>query len=597
MSITQMIPLNSEQKIAVKHEGNVLVTACPGSGKTRVLTCRAIKGLEEIPTIKHRVIALTFTNRAADEIQVRLDQAHVDTGNLWAGTIHGFALEWILRPYAPYLERIRRGFTIADEFKSEKILTELKETYERTSYFIVNTARNREGLVLNNDAVAVSIYEDYQRCMQESKLLDYDDILFYAYRILVDVPEIAETLASIIRLICLDEIQDTQDLHYGILSKIYRATNDPPILFLVGDADQSIYESLGAITKTANEIVAEFGDSITQLGLTGNYRSTQRIIDYYQNLRTGPRIESLTEYAQERGVISFQNHSIEKDDLPETIAQLIRSTLQEGVAQHDICVLAPHWWHVRSLGRRLVQLLPDVDFDAPGLSPLHSQRDNLWFRIARLFLTTPSPNLYRTRLRWAKEVIRDLEANEGVYIPVLYSKPRAFLRLVNSISSNEEDGIEYLRYVFFQLITMLNAEIEAHPSLKETQDLFFTKAQERLNDIGDDAPTNVATFRKLFKHPSGVIISTCHGIKGEEYNTVIAFGLLKGYIPNWNVIINGDPEIAEDRASKLLYVVCSRAKKRLHLIAERGRFTRTGNQYVTAAQLTRIQCSYDPPPM
>src|SRR3990172_6930786 len=99
-----MIQLNPEQKTAVECNRNVVITACPGSGKTRVLTARVIRGMNELSSSKERVIALTFTNRAADEIQARLDQENVATDCLWAGTIHAFALEWVLRPYAPYSE-------------------------------------------------------------------------------------------------------------------------------------------------------------------------------------------------------------------------------------------------------------------------------------------------------------------------------------------------------------------------------------------------------------------------------------------------------------------------------------------------------------
>lgn len=590
-----MIRLNPAQQNAVKQEGNTVVTACPGSGKTRVLTWRVIRGIRELPSTKHRVIALTYTNRAADEIQVRLDQTEVCTDPLWAGTIHGFALEWILRPYAPYVERIRKGFSIADEYKSEQILSDLKNCFGKPSYFDIVTKRRRNGQVPNTDPVAAAIFEAYQSRLEEDKLLDYDDVLFYAYRLLVDIPEVAKTLATIMHLICVDEIQDTQDLQYGILSEIFKASDDPPTIFFVGDADQSIYESLGAVIKTTDEIADEFGlETITHLELKGNYRSTQRIIDFYQQFRPAAvHIESLTQYEQEDGLITFQDQTVETVDLPSAIAQLIRNALEAGIESSDICVLAPHWWHVRSLGRALIQLLPDVDFDAPGLSPLHCQRDNLWFRIARLFLTTPAPRFYRTRLRWAREVVRDLGEVEGVDIPDTVKKPRSFLRLINSILSDEEEGLDYLRSVFSKLMFALDADIESYQFLKEALDIFFSKAQDRIDDVGEDAPTDVASFRKLFKHPSGVVISTCHGIKGEEYDTVIAFGLLRGYIPNWQIIINGDPETAEDQASKLLYVVCSRAKRRLHLIAETGRYTRTRNPYETATLLRRIHYGYD----
>lgn len=92
------------------------------------------------------------------------------------------------------------------------------------------------------------------------------------------------------------------------------------------------------------------------------------------------------------------------------------------------------------------------------------------------------------------------------------------------------------------------------------------------------------------------MISTCHGVKGEEYDTVIAFGLLNGYVPNWKEIIHNRSGVADDRASKLLFVVCSRAKRRLPLIAESGRFTQTKREYETTPLLAAIDFEYDPTP-
>lgn len=590
-----MIYLNEQQKAAMDHPGNVVVTACPGSGKTRVLTSRVIRGLEELISTKHRIVAMTFTNRATDEIRSRLDQLSINHDQLWAGTIHAFALEWILRPYASYVPRLQKGFSIADEYLTEHLLRELRKKFKQSTFFDVNTARDRNGHTDNNE-IASNIFQAYQETLQENKLLDYDDVLYYAYRLLKDINEIPQTLSSIIRLFCVDEIQDTQDLQYGILSTIFRASSDPPTLFFVGDPDQSIYESLGAVTKTVNEIAKEFGlESVKGRGLTGNYRSTQRVIDFYQCFRPGnSQIQSLTSYANERGIVTFQDHTVRKDDLPAMIAHLIRESLKSGVSQSEICVLAPHWWHVRALGRSLVRLLPDIDFDAPGLSPLHCQRENFWFKVSRLFLTTPSPSLFRTRLRWAREVIQDLKEIYGVGIPEIFQQPRSLLRLVNSIISNKDDGLNYLEEVFNILMETLKIDVNFNEALSESRDLFFEKAKERIKETGENAPADVHSFKKLFKHPSGVVISTCHGVKGEEYDTVIAFGLLRGYIPNWQVIIHGDPNTADDRASKLLYVICSRAKRRLHLIAESERFTKSNIEYETTPLLESIEFDYDP---
>jgi DNA helicase-2/ATP-dependent DNA helicase PcrA len=267
-------------------------------------------------------------------------------------------------------------------------------------------------------------------------------------------PRLRERSGSIIRLICVDEIQDTQDLQFGILSAIFSALPDPrPTLFLVGDHDQCIYESLGAVTKSVAEISDEFdGIAILPLSLTGNYRSTQRIIDFYQLLRpANPRIESGIHYAAEPGLITFHNQTIERDHLPDLIADLIMQSVDRGVPPNEICVLAPHWVHIRALSRSLVARLPNVDFDAPGSSPLHSQRENFWFAVARLFLTTPMPSIYRTRLRWAGEVLRELSETYNVNLPAPVHTSRQLLRLVNSITSLRADGLEYLDESFVAL--------------------------------------------------------------------------------------------------------------------------------------------------
>ena len=140
-----MKDLNPEQKAAVESDGNVVVTACPGSGKTRVLAARVVRGVCELESSRERVVALTFTNRAADEIQSRLDEEGICSDCLWAGTIHAFALEWVLRPYAPYGDVTRLGFSVADEFRSEQLIAELRAEAGLKRFDKIDTAYTRTG--------------------------------------------------------------------------------------------------------------------------------------------------------------------------------------------------------------------------------------------------------------------------------------------------------------------------------------------------------------------------------------------------------------------------------------------------------------------
>ncbi|HWR49662.1 MAG TPA: 3'-5' exonuclease [Bryobacteraceae bacterium] len=338
----------------------------------------------------------------------------------------------------------------------------------------------------------------------------------------------------------------------------------------------------------------KFGlETIGHRELKGNYRSTQRIIDLYRQLRPGvPLIESLAEYAKHVGVVTCDNQTVAKEQLPKVIASLIKSSIDSGIPDRDICVLAPRWQHVRPLARSLIAELPHVAFDAPGLSPLYSSRDNVWFKLARLALTEPSSSRSRTRMRWSRELLSDLNGIGGVSVADAAATPRRLLRVINSISSPEVDGIAYLKDAFGQFCVRARINVHECLALKGALATFFEKAAS-LIARSDGMPTDVESFRRFFSHPAGVVVNTCHGVKGEEFETVIAFGLLRGHIPHWDVIINGPEAVADDRESKLLYVICSRAKRRLHLIAESGRKTQRGRPYETSRLLTMLRFKYD----
>ena len=574
--------LNNQQKEAVLSEGHVLLTACPGSGKTRVLTHKIAYELQKLSDSKKWVIALTFTNRAADEIKRRIVHMDIDPTRLWEGTIHAFCLEWILRPYAAYLDELKNGFVIADEYKTEELISSLKDDYGHPWWENISTRLNTDGYFI--DSAHQALLEDYHQLLQDEGLIDFDQILYYAYKLLHAYPKIAKTLNNLFHIICVDEYQDTNELQYAILSQIITANNGKTILFFVGDKDQAIYGTLGGVAKSLEEIRQTFGNiNIQEKKLSGNYRSCQRVIDYYRNYQTtNIEIESLCPYAVERGKITF-NTTIKKDDLAEHIASIITENIDNGILEHEICVLAPNWFLVIPMGRRLKALLPKVNFDAYGLSPLLKNKENIWFKVARLFLVEPSPTMYFVRNKWALELVREFDIMDVHILDNVEKKSKFLLRTVNSISSKQEDGLAYLEECFQQLIQILNIRLDEHPLLKQHWEYFFEGTKIRLEKPEYDYAKDINSFKRLFRQHAGVVVNTCHGIKGEEFHTVIAFGLLHGLVPHWN-----DPDPI-NASRKLLYVICSRAKKHLHLISEQGRTTQ---KFITG-HLRKCYYSYD----
>lgn len=584
--------LNDEQKVAVRQEGNVLLTACPGSGKTRVIIHKLAYELSHLDEgSKKRIAAVTFTVRASEEIFKRLNAMGISCDKIWSGTLHAFCLEWIIKPYSCYLPELQNGFFIADETFCSDLISSLKEKYKLQQIDPVNLRFNRDGSFSEPKSVQKRLLKEYHEILKSKKLIDFELLLFYSYKILCAYPKIPATLSKLFKLICVDEYQDTQDLLYAIFSTIIKAGNGSISLFLVGDTDQAIYASLGGVAKSMNEIKQELdGMPIVPLTLTGNYRSSQRIVDYYSHFQTQPiQIEAVGKNANKKGLITL-NSTINRSKIVEEIARLIQLSLDSGVPEDEICVLVPQWWLITSVSKKLRATLPDVNFDASGLAPMSRNRENIWYKLSRLFLTEPNPKIYSLRYRWATELIENFRIQTNTEFSEKYVLERHFLRMINSISSKETEAIDYLVDCFNQFLTAVEIDYTKHPSLVENWKLFFINIESRLNDPEFKVPSDIQSFKSFYREMTGVVINTCVGVKGEEFETVIAYGLLNGYIPHWNEIFSGN---AIEASKKLMYVICSRAKVNLHLISERGRTTRRGDELTMTPELATKVFVYD----
>jgi superfamily I DNA/RNA helicase len=574
----------SEQQIeAVLELGNVLLTACPGSGKTRTLTYKIAYELQKIPQSKKIIVAVTFTNRAADEIKKRIQTFYSDDTNLWAGTIHAFCLEWIIRPYRCYLNELKNGFSVSDEYNTEKLIGELKKEYGLGFFDPISTRYMPSGEI--EEQLHQDLINEYHHRLKKEKLIDFDQILHYAYRLVSEYPLIPEILKSMFHLVCIDEYQDTQELQYAIFAKIMLAQNGNCKMFMVGDADQAIYSSLGGVAKSHEEIEILFRTPFVKKELSGNYRSNQQIINYYRNFQTTDiDIVALGNNAIEDAIITY-NKTIHKNDIDTYIAELIQEKIDSGVPEHEICILAPTWYMVIPMGRKLKARLPDVSFDAVGLSPLLKNKENIWFKIARMFLVAPSPKTFIIRKRWVAEIVSELTDIGITLFEDSEFKSKKLLKLLNSISSQKENGLEYLEDCFISLCEFLDIRKDSNDYLNLHWNTFFEGAKARLEDPAFDLAQDINSFKRMFSHEQGVVVNTCHGIKGEEFDTVIAFGLLQGKLPNWN-------ERNDNAAKKLLYVICSRAKRELHLISETGWKTNSNKPYFPTYVLNSVKYDY-----
>lgn len=590
--------LNNEQSEAVLENGSVFLVACPGSGKTRTLTYKIAYELSRLKSRRHFVVALTYTNRAADEIHERIDDLGVDTSQLWIGTIHSFCLEWILKPYGIYEPALARGFRIIDSYEQEKLLTELCRTQRGITYWDCEYYFTDQGYVLacrdqGKHQRLHAVFALYFQRLANNRQIDFEQILFYASRLIRNQPQITKILSNIFPWMLIDEYQDTKRIQYDIVSAIVRAGAERTKLFIVGDPNQAIFGSLGGFAMPVAELRQICGIALKERALSGNYRSTDRLIAYFSNFVVQPT--NIRGAGSERAFPSsiIYNQILERDRLEDELARLIRLSTAQGISPNQICILAPWWILLASVTRRLAGALPEYQFDGPGMVPFSRDHENFWYRLSRIALTEASPALYIRRTRWAAEVIRDLR-NEGIDVRGLSTKQ--FLRESNSIRLNQPDGLMYLREFFDSLMDRLGINWQAHALLSEHHQAFFDSSAEKIERLRrDGAPYigEIGFFRKVFQHRSGITVNTIHGVKGAEFDVVIAFGLLQGMIPHFSEEAEADR--GTDSAKKLLYVVGSRARKHLYLISEQQRPRGGGRGPYTATDaLASCAFNYDP---
>ena len=567
--------LNPKQRDICCSPDNYVLTACPGSGKTKTITYRLAYLHQKYPDSRKLNIAITYTNRAAEEIEHRLSDMGIDLSHIWTGTIHQFCMHFIIRPYSMYSDRLRKGYTIIDEYTSEQRCREAAERIGK-SYDPKKSPK---------DPV---IHGAYHKILEGNKEIDFDLILSLSLELVTACPFICENIAGTVRSIHVDEYQDTKESQYQILAAIIRANVAINLLF-VGDVNQLIYRSLGSVAKTADEIRKLYPLTFQEEVLNGCYRSTHRLIDYYTHFEVQKTQAAAVSAARDiRGIIAY-DRTVSRDDLAGTIAGIISNQLVQGVPEHEICVAAPQWHLIYPISNELQKLLPDVHFDAPDITPFKYDKMNPFYLLAQLAFTSASSKA-SFRKRAAREFLEILRGDYDVPIGD-HADIYGILKTVNTAIDPMSDGISCLEQVVVQVFCYLRVTLDQEERLNKTYQDFLAKARKRIAD--HDLPCTYGDLVNSFKERDGVKISTIHGLKGEEYHTVIGYGLLNGYVPSWDAIF--DTTVSEHQeAKKLLYVLCSRAKRDLFLFSETGRRTKKNNAYCPNTELRSITFAYDP---
>ena len=558
--------LSDEQYNAIVKEGNVLLTAIPGSGKTRTLTNKVLYEFDELEYRK--IIAITYTNRAAEEMEERIiGQLGYVPGNIWIGTIHKFCLEFILRKYSSQSQFLSKPFTILGEEDDDHLKKELKEKYKIDKYANIDYTLSTNGTP--NEKLYYDYVDEYYSIQRKTRKINFDLILYEAFKLLQSNKNIALNISAQIKYLCVDEYQDTQELQYQILAIIYKETKGFNIFF-VGDPNQAIYAGLGGIVKTKNELELIFEGIFSEMILTKCYRSNQQIIDFYSRFAI-KKIEMLSCNGNYKKPTVYINASISKDDLIDEISKIISQNIDEGIPEKEICIIAPQWTFLYNISNKLRIQLPNLKFDAPNIIPLKKDEENICYKLSKILLTNYSFYNKNRVIHIIREVKKQLIEEYGINLEL---SEQELLKILFASKTDDSVGTSYLKNSlchFFKKIGM--------------GELFQDKVIDYINESSEKIKLyekygiedDKLAFEKSLRSKDGIVVSTIHGIKGDEFRTVIAFGLLEGYVPHWDSIINKGT--AREDSNKLLFVLCSRAKEKLYLFSETDRTTNKGAPY------------------
>lgn len=249
--------LTPEQEDAIDTPGSVFVVACPGSGKTRTLTYKIASELEKLDSSRRFVVAITYTHKAADEIEERVASLGIDTDQLWIGTIHAFCLEWILKPYGGYHPELSNGFNIINSHESELIISRLCGQHSISYYdcgFYFTGAGYELGCLDSRKHDAIhEVLAAYFDELKENRQIDFEMILQYAYDLVKSKPAISQILSNLFEFVAVDEYQDTKKIQYEILMSIVKAGQGRTRTLVVGDPNQEIFTSLGGYAISIDE--------------------------------------------------------------------------------------------------------------------------------------------------------------------------------------------------------------------------------------------------------------------------------------------------------------------------------------------------------
>ena len=562
--------LTADQKLAVRCDENLMLTACPGSGKTRVIISKLARVLDEVRDTPRSIACITYTNSGVHEIEARL-RHHIQPGDdsyVDICTIHSFCLNHVFRPFCYLIAGYKRGFKVLtpDSPEFEKHVDAACadhgrhnltfRDYEEFTQLRVGLDGRPAGSVLQHGVLTHAMAISYWKRIREAGLIDFANIIYYSFLLLQKRPEVLSTVSSKFAWILVDEFQDTTDLQVELLTLI--AAQKKTRFLLVGDPYQSIFGFSGARPDLAEEFANRIA-ARRDIALSGNFRSSQPVLDHANLLF--PRSPAMIPLGAAK---DFTEQPVWRHGTStfEIITDYFLPALEGlNIPLGEAAILAPTWFSLFPLSRRLREY--GVSVVGPGARPY--RRNRAFAPLAEQvcgYLMEPKPNSIPGIERTLFNTLLDVTGH--AFFDVFSYKGRTvvfkLLGCARRLYDVDAGAIPWLEAASKDFTDVLLQEGYLAGSDRDT---FIMSVEEMKTDMRNnrvDIDNLSIDDLGVYASPDAALkLGTLHFAKGREYMAVAMIDMHEGKIPFYQA--KAAEEFAESK--RLFYVGVTRAKRYL----------------------------------